>query len=51
MYKISDKFIIFITEAIKKWNVELAAGRQTRAEVKINDIKLFAKNAKEPDPN
>ena len=36
MYKISDKVIKFIAEAMKNWNVELSVGRKTLAEVKIH---------------
>ena len=35
MYKISDKVINFITEAMKNWKVELTAGGKTLAKVKI----------------
>ena len=35
MYKISDKFINFITKAIENRKVKLAVGGQTLAEVKV----------------
>ena len=35
MYKISDKIIKFITEAMKNWKVGLTAGGKALAEVKI----------------
>ena len=40
MYKISDKIIIFITNAMETEKVELIAGGQTRLEVKI-DRRIF----------
>ena len=35
MYKISDKVMKSIMEAMKNWKMKLAAGRKTLAEVKI----------------
>ena len=35
MYKIYDKVIKFITEAMKNWKVELTAERKIETEVKI----------------
>ena len=35
MYKISDKRIKFIQEAVKNWRVKLTAGRTSVAELKI----------------
>ena len=35
MYKISDKIIKFIVNAMENWRVELTVGRQTLAKVKI----------------
>ena len=35
MYNISDNVINFNTKTMENWRVELSAGGQTRAEVKI----------------
>ena len=35
MYKISDKIINFITSSMKNWKVELTAGGESLAEIKI----------------
>ena len=40
MYKISDKMINFITNAMKKRRVKLTAGGQALAEVKIKRLTL-----------
>ena len=41
MSKICDKVINFITKAIENWKIELAARRQTLAEVKMKRDSLL----------
>ena len=47
MYKISDKFVKFLTKSMKNWKVDLIAGGKTFAEVKIQRS-IFQGNALSP---